>query len=236
MKILTIDIDYISAQSFELLHILQGLREIPDHTRNKHYWDRIIQESDVIERYLEPNLHNVRFINSVFYQAVRGGCKNIVFGYHHDSILNHISDDASNITLVNIDHHHDLAHNRAHEWEGLALGFYAEYNWVLKLEHRLDNYYWIKNENSGKFRLGQLPYHYVEATREDERIVKILDDIDDWDLIYVCLSPHNTPPKQWHYFWLMKETYEILTGQTVTFETEYYEKDQTHFDTENKLF
>ena len=57
-------------------------------------------------------------------------------------------------------------------------------------------------------------------------------DIDGWDLIYVCLSPHHTPPKQWHYFWLMKEAYEHFVNKPAKLETDHYEKDQTHFDTE----
>ena len=232
MKILTIDIDYISGQSFELLHLLYNLREMPDHTRNKFYWERIVQDSGVIERYLEPNLHNVRFINQIFYKALRMGCNNVVFGYHHDSILNHISDEARDIILVNIDHHHDLSRTANGEYEAFRLGYYAEYNWVLKLERQINTYTWIKNPNSALFTGGELPYDYLVCEKEDKEVVGLINDIDGWDLIYVCLSPHQTPPKQWHYFWLMKESYELLTGKTTILETDYYEKDQTHFDRE----
>ncbi len=231
MKILTIDVDYISGQSFELLSLLQNLREMPDHTRNKFYWERVIQDSGVVERYLEPNLHNVRFINQIFYRALYMGCDNIVFGYHHDSILHHIPDEARNIFLVNIDHHHDLARSINGEYEAFKLGFYSEYNWVLKLEQNLDCYHWIKNPNSGSFH-GKLPYPYEETTRDKKEVIEGIMDVDGWDLIYVCLSPHHTPPKQWHYFWLMKESYEIFTNKNVILETEHYEKDQTEFDTE----
>ena len=232
MKILTIDIDYISGQSFELLSLLQGIREIPDHTRNKFYWERIIQDTGVVERYLEPNLHNVRFINKIFYRALFMGCDNVVFGYHHDSILNHISDEARDILLVNIDHHHDLSVSPNGEYEAFRLGFYAEYNWVLKLEKQINSYTWIKNPNSGGFKGGKLPYIYEECKKEDKELVESIHDIDGWDLIFVCLSPHHTPPNQWHYFWLMKESYELLTNKIAILETDYYEKDQTHFDRE----
>ena len=67
MRILTIDIDYISGHFYDLLSTLHGFREMPDHTRNKYYWERMLQDSGVIERYLEPNLHNVRFINKLFF-------------------------------------------------------------------------------------------------------------------------------------------------------------------------
>lgn len=231
MKILTIDIDYISGQSFELISYLQNAREMPDHTRNKYYWERILRDSGIIERYLEPDLHNLRFINQRFFHAHRMGCDNVVFGYHHDSILHHIPDEAKDIILVNIDHHHDLSNNVSGEYDAFALGFYAEYNWVLKLENRLKSYTWIKNKNSGRFT-GNLPYIYEECHKEDKGIVELIDDVDGWDLVFVCLSPHHTPPKQWHYFWLMKEAYEIISGKPVILETEYYEKDQKVFDTE----
>ena len=232
MRILTIDIDYISGHFYDLLSTLHGFREMPDHTRNKYYWERMLQDSGVIERYLEPNLHNVRFINKLFYRALFMGCDNVVFGYHHDGILYHIPENLdSKIFLVNVDHHHDLARTTNGEYEAFKLGFYSEYNWILKLENDLEYYGWIKNENSGSFT-GSLPYAFQPCLKDNQEIVEGIMDVDGWDLIYVCLSPHHTPPKQWHYFWLMKESYEHLVNKVAKLETDHYEKDQTNFDTE----
>ena len=99
------------------------------------------------------------FCYNTFLKSLKN-CKNVSFGYDHDSILYQIS-DFSNVDLINIDHHDDVfAADYNDEYHQFLEKEYSEIvesnkvhegNWVawLASKGKLKSYTWIGNQNSG---------------------------------------------------------------------------------------
>ena len=133
MNILTIDIDFISG------HYLQDkLAKNAGLSRpTEFYWDSLLEYSGVMPHTIEENKHNVRFIFDLFLKVVLKN-DNIVFGYHHDAILNHIDlDSDEKIKLVNVDHHHDISYCTKHNVETNMFNECSEADWVELIKYKI---------------------------------------------------------------------------------------------------
>ena len=82
-NILTIDVDFISEKYLGVLASIVGGKI------TENYWDIILDASGLESNRIVENKHNVMFMFKHFLQAIKK-TDNVVFGYYHDSILNHI--------------------------------------------------------------------------------------------------------------------------------------------------
>ena len=132
-------------------------------------------------------------LNQLFYNKI-DKAKRIVFAKHHHQIIPEIVDE-NYIILHNIDHHNDIQYE---EWqkEYIQTGISTSGCWVGNLiqYNKLKKYYWYKNLDSHvKFTdftnkliiNNRLPFSIEEELTEAE-------NIDSYDLIFVCNSPEWT--------------------------------------------
>lgn len=208
MNILTIDTDYISDE------YLKGPigQYTGESTLSDNYWDIIVEHTRPSEASMSASRGNIRYIFKTFMQALSAETK-VVFGVHHDSILNHVPKESKDLYILNIDHHNDIAYNPVQQSQAYNYGVCNEANWVSVLGPRISEYTWIGNPSSGKYLEKEegLPYVYTEVDSTEAR--NLIDvSSTDWDLIYVCLSPNYTYDNHWVYFYLLLDLYEAISG------------------------
>lgn len=206
-NILSIDMDYILKPCINLYNDLCKLEE------PKKLWDKI-NEIRGIDKHLSYDEENLMFINKVFFEALvkLKDKKNVTFAINHDAILYELKKekyDKSKFNIYNIDHHHDISFSKKQsedvdKYDFVSIG---NWGWYLDKYEVIENFIWIKNENS-------LPYKGANMFANFEE--KLKSDIDIFDLsfdyIFVCKSPQWTPNKYEHFFYMLKHAYESITG------------------------
>tara|TARA_B100000287_G_C20482892_1_gene721865 strand:+ start:45 stop:659 length:615 start_codon:yes stop_codon:yes gene_type:complete len=159
-----------------------------------------------------PSRYQLEKLNRLFFTKV-GRAKKIVFARNHHSIIMDLINE-NNITLHNIDHHHDIQYV---DWQqaDIEQGKVTHGCWVgnLLFEGRLKEYYWYNNLNSHLLTPlgedGQTKGFSEEILLRRNTHFSIEDDlekawlINDYDLVFVCLSPEYLDV-QWR---CMYETY-----------------------------
>lgn len=133
----------------------------------------------------------------------------VFFIKSHETVNKIISElnTQNKIELFNLDFHHDLGYGPIPQKELLNCG-----NWVYKLmlEDKLESYTWLNtkdsilpNHNSFNFK-----YNIYDIKREDF----ILRELQDIDILIICLSPEWIPPyyQSLFYLWmdLVSDHYE----------------------------
>ena len=227
-RVLSIDLDYIMGPSIQLYNNLffDGNPE----TR----WRNLFDYSAIRDNHIFIDQGKLLFCFDTFLKAIKN-CKNVSFGYEHDTILYDIQ-NLSNIDLINIDHHDDVFGadyaNSADYESALKKEYYdiSNYqrvhdgNWIawLASQNRINSYVWIGNENSANksrnfFNQKVVP-NYVNVTREEYKF----DDYN-FDHVYVCLSPQYIPKNHWHYFSMFLNVYEQFSGKDAMIHNRKYE-------------
>jgi len=221
VNILTIDVDYIAHHYNSLMEPILGKW---DYT--EQYWSLALTESGLTSHALVEDVHNVRYIFSTFLKYALDS-ENVVFGYFHDSILNHIDLDSSDkLNIVNIDQHHDIYYGSLQKHAAEATDRIFEANWVIKLQDRIDNYLWVHNPNSTPFEgVSELPFNFHHGVKENIGPLP-----EHFNLVYVTMSPKYLANKHWHYYWLMKDMYEELTKVSVPVDKSRYTKIMEDFE------
>ena len=207
MNILTIDMDYIanSALSSEIGKLVQGPNTLG--AVDSMYWDRVDRMlGDHAPNKLDSR--NLEEIVEVFSKYVARGRPNVVFGLDHDSILLHIGDRTTDITVINLDQHHDLIYSNESHYNISEFGRVTEGDWVYYIKDRVIRYCWVGNEGSEEPLFTNFKYERFNLFRDIEDIPY------QFDLIYVCLSPGYLHKKYWKYFWQLKDLADNLVGYT----------------------
>jgi hypothetical protein len=193
-------------------------------TISERYWDQLVEGTRPLASTIVENRKNIRFMFRTFLGAIKGDTKGntkVVFGTHHDSILNHIPKDAKDLSIVNIDHHHDLGYTPWQDEQARSYDICNESNWVPTLSDRISDYTWVRNPTS-------TPLPPTIKTEHHFRVTEVIDNTEinvdhvTWDLVYVCLSPNYTYDTHWVYFYLMLDLYENLSGIPVSIDTTRY--------------
>ena len=208
MKILSIDIDYIAEQ------YLKNMKAVGGSFTKEKYWDTIVDVSRMSDEDIQENQLNIRYIFKTFLASITTNTK-VVFGVHHDSILNHIPKTEKDLSIINIDEHHDSGYNEFQNLQSIKYGESNEANWVGTLSERVHRYVWVRNKHSIPPTPGTLSNFSFEYTEVQDTATLDVSK-ESWDLVYVCLSPNYTYDKHWVYFYLMVDLYEELSGATVS--------------------
>ena len=117
----------------------------------------------------------------------------IYVAYNHKTIVDFLKDDI-NITVYNIDHHHDLGYggDKENALENLSCGNWAKY---LFDNNQMNKYIWLKNESSNMFST-----EYIKPEEYDCEVKTFIEFIQtnffdmNFDKIFLCLSPEWVPP------------------------------------------
>ena len=220
MKILSIDLDFISAPAINEYHD----HLLADHTGRNHpviKWQELLHHSPHVVNNMSHNIDidNYDFCLRTFIRALKH-CDDVHFGYDHDAILFGL-EGHTDIEIVNIDHHSDILSGypddeRQEKEELKNYNNVMEGNWgyYLQMQNRLKSFHWILNETTEEHEdldLGmELLNNFSWSYRQDY-------DFKDYkfDQIFVCISPAYIPPTHWHMFGTFIRVYEELVGKVV---------------------
>lgn len=174
MNIVSIDFDIIMAPSIELYKSI----EYSNLPYENYYIDLFKADLIIYQKLTNWLLNNIPNLNET----------DIYFIESHEQIINFLPKD-NNISLCNIDHHHDLGYGPPAELdkEPLNCG-----NWGLYLlkNNLIHDYTWIKNGNSE--RKFHNKYYYNSKCFYDFDLNKLKPD-----RIIICLSSPWVP-RQYH--------------------------------------
>ena len=221
MKILSIDLDFISAPAINEFYT-SGMYDIPKDEQPVIKWKMYQSKMPEVFQSMSHKIDtdNYDFCLRTFLRALKN-CDNVHFGYDHDNILYGL-EGHTDIEVVNIDHHSDiLSHGMEFTEQEIKMvdddERVTEGNWgyYLQSQDRLKSFHWILNVNSEEFNdalLGDMVFgnKFSWSFKEDY-------DFGDYkfDQIFVCVSPGYVPPLHWHMGGTFMRVYEELTGNKV---------------------
>ena len=167
MNVLTIDLDYISNNYAKLVDNIYS-----NDFSNKR-WGEFYKNTYYSEDHFKVNIDNWLFILDVYTKAL-AECKNVAFGYEHDSILFDLQDVDEQINILNIDQHHDICYVNEQYNEVIEYDIVSQADWVLWLvkNKNLSSYTWVGNHNSTQLdnNVVQLDWNFNPFLKEDLKI------------------------------------------------------------------
>ncbi len=220
MKILSIDLDYISGPA--IIHNEQIL-----HRKELDMWP-VRKWVELFDTHPGEFSHKIDVSNYQFclrtYLRAISNCHDVRFGYDHDNILYGL-EGHTDIEVINIDHHDDIFSGcfGSDDEEIDALVTYdrvMEGNWGfwLKITDRLKSFTWIGNRDSDNITtIPTIEKHFDNFEFYSKEEYEFEDY--NFDQIFVCLSPGYIPPLHWHMLGTFITVYEELTGNKIELST-----------------
>lgn len=179
MDVLSIDFDIIMAPTIEYYN----------HMTPQRKWKDIQEENPSLiipKMDLNHYTYLVRLLNKVVDENTE-----IYVAFNHKMILDFLKDDVD-LSIINIDHHHDLSYKPDGEMEDPNCANWARY---LFEENRMKSYVWANNTNS------KMPLENVEnRIKSYNYIVEDFNQLKDkianikYKKVFICLSPEWVPP------------------------------------------
>ena len=225
MKILSIDLDFISAPAINRMNSKEYESEIARINQLEEQpvikWRQIqdVNSEEFKNICNQIDIENYQFCLRLFLRAFNQ-CQDVRFGYDHDAILFGL-EGHTDIEVVNIDHHSDILSGSTDEqvemyWidkeERVTEGNWGYY---LHSQGRLKSWHWILNLHSEEFTDTLLGDHLFG----DKFSWSFREDYDfgnyEFDQIFVCLSPSYIPPLHWHMLGTFVRVYEELSGKKI---------------------
>lgn len=216
-KILSIDLDYILSPCINLYNDLVFANENPEKI-----WEKVNKLRNV-DKHISYDNENLKYVFNVFSNALSKlkDKNNVTFANNHDAILFRLADkryEADSFTVYNIDHHHDIyySENSKSEVDRFDVASVANWVWYLDKHKKLSEYKWICNENSF-FPEGEVTSNAkMDAYRG--KTYKDIFDVEEWEYIFICNSPHWFPRDYDVFFEMLIDIYQNLTGNEVIVE------------------
>ena len=223
MKVLSIDLDFISAPA------INSLQDFDTNTAEPWFnprmkWENIFEaDSQQAKSNTKFSIQNFQFCLKTFIRALKH-CDDVHFAYDHDGILYGL-EGHTDIEVINIDHHSDILSNSGdfgnwkNEKKYCADGYVTEGNWgyYLQSQGKLKSWTWIVNPSSEEYldyKQGELLLNnFTHATIDQYKF----EDYN-FDQVFVCLSPDYIPPYHWHFLGTFLTVYEEMTGNKVDLE------------------
>ena len=211
MKVLTIDVDYITSN---YSRFLESNYSIFPQKR----WNKLFENTPLIPNDFHIDSANLLYSLDVFSKAI-SKCDNVVFGSDHENIL-HLLADEKNIELINIDQHHDIAYeeNQIYDIERYDITTESSWVWYLLSKNKISSYDWIGTETSHDYGIT-----YLQETKpgfSPQTRNKNMPEIDipfrcflkekyefsdfNFDLIFVSESKQYIAPHHWYCIDLFK--------------------------------
>lgn len=170
MNIVSIDFDIIMAPSIEFYNNMVGSPNLFN--------------DDLVKVFTADLVHYQRLTQWLMKQLSQVQPENIICIVSHEKLIDYVSEGD---TIINIDHHHDLGYKNA---DNKKLNKINCGNWAKHLleEKIIQNYIWIKNENSNIVK------EYDGSIKEYNLKNYQLDNLKA-DKIILCLSPEWITPQ-----------------------------------------
>lgn len=178
MEILSIDIDILFKDCFKYQNFIDT-----DLTA-KQSWQVIEWKTGTQDYEIDMNCLN--FIKNV----IREKCKQSKFYVieEHDEIIDIIKNTGKKYNIVtNFDYHHDISYLNDDSQLNIE-------NWVKhgKNEDLIGGYLWVHQDSSEM--CVSPPFNFLHSSWKELH----LDNIKDFDIVVICVSPYFTPFKHWN--------------------------------------
>ena len=186
-NIVTIDFDIIMAPCIELYNNLASAYD----------WEYFSQFDQM--RVLTADMHHYQKLTKWLIKIINNIDKtNIFFVENHAQIIQYLN-KKEKINIYNIDHHHDCGYQLDENKTNLQLHC-GNWGLVLKNMNILNDFIWIKNENSNSAPLNKRQVNY----KEYNLINFNLDNLPIPDKLIICLSEQWIPPnfRPLYFIWL----------------------------------
>ncbi len=238
MKILSIDLDFISAPAINRMNSKEYESEIARINQLEEQpvikWRQIqdVNREEFKHICSQIDIENYQFCLRLFLRAFNQ-CQDVRFGYDHDAILFGL-EGHTDIEVVNIDHHSDILSGSTDEqvemyWidkeERVTEGNWAYY---LQSQDRLKSFHWILSRTSEEWtdiEVGKEILNNFSWSLKEEY------DFGDYkfDQIFICLSPSYIPPLHWHMMATFISIYEEVTGNRLNEEDLHRKYEMTKY-------
>lgn len=194
LKILSVDFDYIMYPCIKLYNTY-----VSESENQTFIWERLEQILE-IDKYLCYDANALKTITEIILKNIRKQAKFIPVKNHEEivDILKKNKDYSSTkFDIVNIDFHHDMYYREEDIAEILDFGKYNCSDWLgyLYFTDKLKRCQWLKAPNSD----------FYDGKAEIEILgKKDLDSIgNNFDIVFLCLSPQWVPYKYHHLYELL---------------------------------
>ncbi len=145
--------------------------------------------------------YHLNDLNKVFFQKVKKANK-IIFSEHHHLIYNVISNE-NEISLCNIDHHHDILY-RDYHWENISTkNIVTASHWIgnLIFKKKILELNWYNNFNSQYIRDNYFGEKLILNNNVKFNIYQNLNNVKDfYDIIFICKSHSFLMPEFYNVF------------------------------------
>ena len=187
MNILTIDFDIIMAPSIMIYNDLVPFRSLEDLKKDCALFGQCKIDA----------IHYARLTRALMFLIENYPKEKIHFIHDHGRITKFVTSKAS---ITNIDHHHDLSYGKDMEKEKLDNG-YGCANWVRWLEEQnlLQNYTWIRNDNSEMPGFKNVSFKSLQLKDID---IEAFLNKEKYDEIVICFSEPWIPNEYHELFFL----------------------------------
>lgn len=186
MNIVTIDFDIIMSPSIEFYNDLIGVENpIKDFVADFSFLTT-----------MPADLYQYEYLTRFIIMAQKYVKDNIYFITDHKYVIDILKKLPHNepINLINIDHHHDLGYDDKDwnlpslKWRGYNCGNWVRYSKETKL---IDNYCWVKNENSQNVNPKGEKYIDQELLFKES---KLEENVKSTNVLILCASYEWIPP------------------------------------------
>ena len=213
-KILSIDMDYILAPCINLYNDMVLASNSPEKV-----WENINNLRN-IDKHISYDNDNLRYVFNIFTSALSKlkNKKNVTFATNHDAILFELASkkyEKDIFEIYNIDHHHDIFYNEESrkDIDNFDVATVANWVWYLDKYNKFSQYNWICNTNSFFPKDDIKSNGKMNAFTRDK--IESIFDIEEWDYIFVCNSPHWFPRDYDVFFNMLIDIYTNMTGNKV---------------------
>ena len=214
LKVLSIDMDYILSPCINLYNDMINASKSPEKL-----WDTVNQVRQ-IDAHIDFDKDNLQFLFKAFTSALfkLSSQGTVMFATNHDAILFELASQKYEndvFEVYNIDHHHDIYYSKEAMNEVMRYDIATVGTWVWYLDKykKMKQYNWVCNKNS-TFPDKELTSCAKMDAFLKEGITKIFEE-EEWDVIFVCNSPHWFPRTYDIYFNMLIDIYKNYSGKEV---------------------
>jgi len=214
-NVLSVDMDYILSPCINLYNDMVKLMN-----RDK-MWDNINEVREV-DKHLSYDEEKLKYIfKTIMNAVVKNKDAKVVLADNHDAILFELSKEKyieGKVNVYNIDHHHDINYNGGQIRDVDVYDSPSICNWIWYLDKYeiVNEYHWIRNNNSDTYKGPKLKGNYSEYNK-----MLNVNEIA-YDVIFICNSPQWLPKKYDHFFEMLKTSIELITNKTIEIESRNY--------------
>jgi hypothetical protein len=198
-KILSIDFDIIMYPCIKLYNSKSS-----GDANSTQLWEFLEHEIN-INSFLKYDAQTLKDIALLMKRNIQKGAKLYAIQEHQqvvDKLKKMVDYNETKFDITNIDFHHDIWYGPQDITDAKDFDKWACNNWLgyLYSKEKTTNIHWIKGPNSEKMREEE-----NNIINQISGVRNIINQDDDYDIVFFCLSPQWVPYQYHHLYYLIIE-------------------------------